>query len=117
MIDEKKLIEEMQKRINHAPKGEEVDNKFYFNCGFNNALIKIFDLIQSQPKADEWIPVTELDLDHNQEALIKLDDGFICSAKFLISDSGNNCGFYHKHIGFLQCPQVVEWMPYRKKVE
>ena len=67
---------------------------------------------QIEAKPVEWIPVTELDLDHNQEALIKLDDGFICSAKFLISDSGNNCGFYHKHIGFLQCPQVVAWMPY-----
>lgn len=76
----------------------------------------VYDIIRSQPTVEakpiEWIPVTELDLDHNQEALIKLDDGFICSAKFLISDSGNNCGFYHKHIGFLQCPQVVAWMPY-----
>lgn len=76
----------------------------------------IISRINLQPTVEakpvEWIPVTELDLDHNQEALIKLDDGFICSAKFLISDSGNNCGFYHKHIGFLQCPQVVAWMPY-----
>lgn len=72
----------------------------------------IADAPTVEAKPVEWIPVTELDLDHNQEALIKLDDGFICSAKFLISDSGNNCGFYHKHIGFLQCPQVVAWMPY-----
>ena len=82
---------------------------------FNRDIRTIRDYIlqlEENTKPIEWIPVTELDLDHNQEALIKLDDGFICSAKFLISDSGNNCGFYHKHIGFLQCPQVVAWMPY-----
>lgn len=72
-------------------------------------IAKTLPAVEAKPK---WIPVTELDLDHNQEALIKLDDGFVCSARFLISDSGNNCGFYHKHIGFLQCPQVVAWMPY-----
>lgn len=82
---------------------------------FNRDIHTIRDYIlqlEENTKPIEWIPVTELDLDHNQEALIKLDDGFICSAKFLISDSGNNCGFYHKRVGFLQCPQVVAWMPY-----
>lgn len=97
MIDEKKLIEEIEKR----------------SCALGYDVIDYMEwLINNQPKVGEWIPVTELDLDHNQEAMIKLDDGFICSAKFLISDSGKNCGFYHKHVGFLQCPQVVSWMPY-----
>lgn len=81
----------------------------------------VLNLISNAPTVEakpiEWIPVTELDLDHNQEALIKLDDGFVCSARFLIADNSNYCGFYNKHIGFLQCPQVVEWMPYREKVE
>ena len=86
---------------------------------FNRDIRTIRDYIlqlEENIKPIEWIPVTELYLDHNQEALIKLDDGFICSAKFLISDSGNNCGFYHKHIGFLQCPQVVAWMPYNAEL-
>lgn len=103
MIDEKKLIEDIEK---------EFDGVCVYDVSPSQAVADFVEIVDRQPKVGEWIPVTELDLDHNQEALIKLDDGFICSAKFLISDRGNHCGFYHKHIGFLQCPQVVAWMPY-----
>lgn len=105
MIDEKKLIEELEEQCPDYKSNS-------IGCIVKGAINDCIKIIKRQRKVGEWIPVTELDLDHNQEALIKLDDGFICSAKFLISDSGNNCGFYHKHIGFLQCPQVVAWMPY-----
>ena len=84
MIDEKKLIEEFEKLK------QEVNMPV--DIVWNNLLKVCIDTVNEQPKVGEWIPVTELDLDHDQEALIKLDDGFICSAKFLISDSGNNCG-------------------------
>ena len=87
-----------------------------------------FDVIENAPTVEaqlvEWISMYDAFADtpyHNQSVLIKCDDGFVCSARFLISDKGNHCGFYHKHVGFLQCPQVVAWMPYnadmRKKVE
>ena len=108
LISRSALIEEFRKTYcGHV--GMEISDSM---MSFKSICRKINNAPTVEAKPVEWIPVTELDLDHNQEALIKLDDGFICSAKFLISDSGNNCGFYHKHIGFLQCPQVVAWMPY-----
>jgi hypothetical protein len=106
MIDEKKLIEKLEAYKSNWKMADD------FNEGIASGLKIAIRTAKHEPKVGEWIPVTELDLDHNQEALIKLDDGFICSAKFLISDKGNHCGFYHKHVGFLQCPQVVAWMPY-----
>ena len=97
---------------------------------YGNALCsksEIESIIENAPTVEaklvEWISMYDAFADtpyHNQSVLIKCDDGFVCSARFLLSDKGNHCGFYHKHVGFLQCPQVVAWMPYnadmRKKV-
>ena len=108
MIDEKKLIEDIEK---------EFSGVCVYDVSPSQAITDFVEIVDRQPKVGEWIPVAELDLDHNQKALIKLDDGFVCSARFLIADYSNYCGFYNKYIGFLQCQQVVEWMPYREKVE
>ena len=87
-----------------------------FNRDIRTIRDYIFQLEETR-QSGEWISMYDAFADtpyHNQNVLIKCDDGFICSARFLISDSGNNCGFYHKNIGFLQCPQVVAWMPYNE---
>lgn len=125
MIDEKLLMEEIQQRINHVPKGEKVDSKFYFNCGFNNALIKIYDFVQSQPKVGEWIPCSSGVMPDREDGLYWTthEDGSV-----ILHGYSKEHGFiYNWEVDNLckreKLGQVIAWymiplpQPYREKVE
>lgn len=55
MIDEKKLVEEIKRH--KVITTFEDDNPI--DCGFNAGLDRAIELVSSQPKVDEWIPVEE----------------------------------------------------------
>lgn len=67
MIDEKKLIEELnrQKYILTFEDSNPIDEGF--NCGIDKAI----QLVESQPKVGEWIPVEERLPKHSGEYLIQ----------------------------------------------
>lgn len=55
MIDEKKLIEEMQEEYRKNIQNEKSIGDVLLNEGFKNAIA----FVKKQPKVMEWIPVTE----------------------------------------------------------
>lgn len=59
MIDEKKLIEELDKKYIQIPLVEENRDMFYHNSGYNCAIGNAIILAKKQPKVDKWIPVSE----------------------------------------------------------
>lgn len=66
MIDEKELIEEIKRH--KVITTFEDDNPI--DCGFNAGLDRAIELVSSQPKVDEWIPVEERMPNYLQKVLV-----------------------------------------------
>ena len=85
MIDEKKLWEQRPEYLNEQQKMELQNKKGGYNKGWNNCLDIFLDIIQAQPKVNEWIPVTEK-LPEDGDYLCSFDDGFITRVSFINGD-------------------------------
>lgn len=66
MIDEKKLIEHLQKAITASD-----------NSNFTNGLLSAIDIVRMQPKIGEWIPVSKKLPDNERDVEIT------CTEKYL----------------------------------
>ena len=93
VIDEKKLIEDIDKKLEK--------DSFYLRAVFK-------ELIYKQPQADKWIPCSSKILpDEMKEVLISREN----------SKTGTSVGYYNKVFGWYdQCllrgvSDVVAWMP------
>ena len=104
MIDEKKLIEELQKRVRTPRSTMEI-------------IRDIIPLVEKQPKVGEWIPCSEMlpsiDMSYPnaKDYLVYYEHGYYDVASY-----SNINRFWHEHTTkpYWNCAQyckVVAWMP------
>ena len=98
MIDEKKLIEEMQEQLDYLDETKSHPADFVYKNGFLLAI----DIVNDQPKVTEWIPVTER-LPETEERVIGTFKG--------VNEENIVLAVYF-HPRFLKAPlPMVAWMP------
>lgn len=94
MIDEKKLIEKIEKMVIplSTPDGSEsIDIGIN---GYNECLVDVLETIKAQPKIGEWIPFNKKEPKEEGLYLCCFDDGFITTVEYedgdwnLWADSG-----------------------------
>ena len=111
MIDEKKLIEDLEMYANTL----EYQTNDDFHKGFINAIRVIVQRINNHPEVSEWIPVGERLPERNKPVLVhgesKCRSGYIT----LVGSCDNGCWFIQSSQDTLSFPcleyQVIAWMP------
>ena len=106
MIDEKKLIEDILQHENVLASANHI-----YKSGYRDRQYEIIDIINSQPKVGEWIPVSEgLPEDEQVVMVCKNDD--ICIRRYRY-DVNLKRGFWHElsdNWGWSE-KWVDAWMP------
>ena len=92
MIDEKKLIERLQRCIDTSD-----------NSNFTNGLLSAIDVVNQQPKIGGWIPCSDRFPDTRNNVLICQKDGYV------------SIGYYSQDefLDLNSCPfeNVIAWQP------
>ena len=113
MIDEKKLIEELEKIF-------ETDEE-NIDCTLSDFAYHVFDCIKAQPKIGEWIPCSEQLPEMHREDMESEGEYYMISDSVIITD-GENIGITKYEVddddrkGWLECEferneDVVAWKP------
>lgn len=124
MIDEKKLIEELEKQIVTitTPEDPEIRTK-YWNAGIKYAL----NSIERQPKVGEWIPFTERKLTTEEKEEMNTEYDYILDCKLPDNDEEilvcskfghvfldtfiNDCDGCYLDSGYDFIEYALAWMP------
>lgn len=112
MIDEKKLIEDLETMISDVPISYVIDeNRDRLNA-YNYALSKAISIIKNQPKVGKWIPVENEvpDIYENvQVTYLGYEDNRLYSdGVAYIDDCGNWCWEFDDST--VRC-EITAWMP------
>lgn len=103
MIDEKKLIDEIEEYIDEY---SDVDENGYHNLKWC-AMMEALDTITRQPKVGEWIPVSEGVPDNSKyETYLCTLDGELCGIEDPFTGM---CGFENGKWDEGDC--VIAWQP------
>lgn len=103
MIDEKKLIEELDKKYIQIPLVEENRDMFYHNSGYNCAIGNAIILAKKQPKVDKWIPVSER---------LPEESGMYLITAQVLSKFEVQYVFYQKSLELFICNGIpIAWQP------
>lgn len=125
MIDEKKLIEELEKQIVTitTPDDPEIRTK-YWNAGISYAI----NCIEKQPKVGEWIPFKEREADDEERVVYGCDAMLECKLPdededILVTHASGRVGFdTFLREGYECClesgtqfiSEAIAWMPLPK---
>lgn len=116
MIDEKKLIEELETMIDDVPISYVKDENHDRLNAYLHALSRVISNVKRQPKANEWIPTEERLPDDENEYLVT--DGYDMMVAFYRDDAeawdNANFGWVERNSDD-DCPcrlgKVIAWKP------
>lgn len=117
MIDEKKLIEDILQHENVLASANHV-----YKSGYRDRQDEIIDIIKRQPKAGEWMPVSEMLPNINGIVLVQRGTYAECKGKPIIDIAkftNRKTGFFEREKGFYQAwysmpfkyDDVIAWQP------
>lgn len=99
MIDEKKLIEEIEEYIEEY---RGIDENGHHNLKWC-AMMEALETIKNQPKVGEWIPADNPPI-NGQEVLVTTSDGYVAMCKY-------EEGEYLIANGYVYTDMVEAWQP------
>lgn len=111
MIDEKKLLADLEDEIRLIPPIEENRDMFYFYSGWNTVVVGLRCLVNNQPKlslenktSDKWIPY-----DNKHEKPSKVGRYRVTELDFLMTRIVN-FRFWNGY-RFEGCEEIIAWQP------
>ena len=108
MIDEKKLIEDILQHENVLASANHV-----YKSGYRDRQDEIIDIINSQPKVGEWIPVAERLPDSIEDVLVTVNGRFrnIIFDTAILIGSYSSDGWWIEEYSEWENPIVTAWLP------